>query len=296
MNSVRVKAYAKVNLTLDITGVCDGYHAIDSVVATIGLYDLVVVKKRKKDRLVSVTMHGMGSESIPFGQNHAVKAAERFISRFGCCGADITVYKNIPMGAGLGGSSADVAGVLNAMQKLFRVGDGREIKEIADGLGSDCGYLLTGGYARLGGRGEEVKPLDGGLRLDLLLFIPPDPVSTAECYRRYDGLGVDPSPTSERAEEALLAGDKERLAKSLSNALFAPAVSLNPQVERAREELASFDPLGVNMTGSGSAVYAVFENEAFCDYAASRYRGECKVIKTKTNLPKGEKIKWRKKG
>lgn len=296
MNSVRVKAYAKVNLTLDITGVENGYHTVDSVAATIGLYDLVVVKKRKKDKLVSVTMHGMGSENIAYDQNHAVKAAESFIARFGCCGVDITVYKNIPMGAGLGGSSADVAGVLNAMKKLFGVGDEREVKEIADKLGSDCGYLLTGGYARLGGRGEKVQPLVSALRLDLLILVPPEPVGTAECYRRYDTAGVCPSPTSGDAAEALLAGDGKKLAKSLSNFLFAPAVSLNQQVDAAYEELLSFDPLGVNMTGSGSAVYAVFENEAFRDYAASRYRGTCKVIKTKTNLTKGEKTAWRKKG
>ena len=106
MDTVRVKAYAKINLTLSVTGVKDGYHMLDSIVTSVDLYDAVKVKKRR-DGLVSVTMRGCGSENIPFGSNNAVKAAQAFIEKYSTRGADITVNKNIPVGAGLGGSSAD---------------------------------------------------------------------------------------------------------------------------------------------------------------------------------------------
>lgn len=106
MNTVKVKSYAKVNLTLDVVGTAGGYHLIDSLVASINLYDLVCVKKRK-DNLISVSMHGMDSEGIPPEQNNAFRAGETFVRRFSTKGADITVYKNIPIGAGLGGSSAE---------------------------------------------------------------------------------------------------------------------------------------------------------------------------------------------
>jgi 4-diphosphocytidyl-2C-methyl-D-erythritol kinase len=289
MDYIRIKAYAKINLTLDIVGIKDNYHMLDSVVASVDLYDLVTVKKRKKDKLVTICMKGLGSESIPFEQNNAVKAAERFISAFDTCGVDITVYKNIPMGAGLGGSSADVAGVLNGMKKLFAIEDDEKIKAIADSIGSDCGYMLSGGYARISGRGEIVKPVQSDLKLNLVALIPNTSVSTPACYKAYDSINCKSKPTSNAAEEALTKGNIQTLAESLSNSLFAPALHLNGDVGKAVVELKEFAPLGVNMTGSGSCVYALFENDQFCRYALSRYKGQFKILQLKTIIPKREK-------
>lgn len=282
MNSVRVKSYAKINLTLDILGALGGYHMLDSVVASVDLCDVIVAKKRR-DNLVSVTMHGEGSEAIAFENNNAARAAERFISAFQTEGADITVWKNIPVGAGLGGSSADVAGALNAMAKLYNIHDFAAVKGIADGLGSDCGYMLQGGWARISGRGEVVKKLDCKLKLDIGLLVPKRGVSTAECYRLSDGLPRG-GLYSDLAENAAVKGDLEGLCKSLSNGLYGAAAKLNGEVEGCFKELESFAPLGVNMTGSGSGVYAVFENDEFLRYAQSRYRGKHRFIPTKTVL------------
>ena len=152
MNTVKIKSYAKVNLTLDVTGRAGGYHLLDSFVASVDLFDLVCVRKRK-DKLVSVTMHGMDGEGIPPERNNAFKAGEAFVGRFSTAGADVTVYKNIPMGAGLGGSSADAAGVLNAMAKLYGIDDKAALGELADALGSDTRYMLDGGFCRMRGRG-----------------------------------------------------------------------------------------------------------------------------------------------
>ena len=148
MSYARVKSFAKVNLTLDITGVNGGYHMLDSVVASIDVADVITARSRR-DGQINVTMHGEGSENIDPERNNAVKAARAFMHHFDTCGADIAVWKNIPVGAGLGGSSADVAGVLRAMAKLYNIDDFEAVKAIADSLGSDCGYMLTGGYARL---------------------------------------------------------------------------------------------------------------------------------------------------
>lgn len=287
MSYARVKSYAKINLTLDITGISGGYHSIDSVVASIDISDLITVKSRR-DRLVSVTMHGEGSESIPFESNNAVKAAQAFVDEFGSDGADITVWKNIPMGAGLGGSSADVAGVLKAMAKLYGVNDFNALKRIADGIGSDCGYMLTGGYARLSGRGDTVEPIDCDLKLCLGLIIPSGGVSTPQCYALYDRMQTDGGNSSQAAETALKNGDVAALGKSLSNALTLPATALNGEIGENLAALRAFDPLGVSMTGSGSATFAVFENDAFLRYAQSRYRGKNRFIITRTVVPKKE--------
>lgn len=122
MYKVRIKAPAKVNFALGITGESGGFHMLDSIVCTIDLFDDVTVAKRS-DGMVNITMRGMGSENIPPEANNAVRAAELFAEKHSTGGADITITKRIPMGAGLGGSSADAAGVLRAMSKLYGRGD-----------------------------------------------------------------------------------------------------------------------------------------------------------------------------
>ena len=142
----RVKAYAKINLSLNVYQSENGYHALDSVVTTIDLYDTITVSKRKDDKM-NVVMRGIGEEFLYGENNNAYKAAKLFQQTFATKGADITVIKNIPISGGLGGSSADVAGVLKALKKLYAVEE--DVKPLADKLGSDSGYLLTGGFARL---------------------------------------------------------------------------------------------------------------------------------------------------
>lgn len=286
---VRIKSYAKINLSLNITGREGGYHMLKSVVASVDLSDTIFLSKRKLSR---VAMHGLGSESIPPEKNNALRAAELFSERFGTAGADISVYKDIPMGAGLGGSSADAAGVLRGMQKLYGVGTDEELKELADALGSDTGYMLKGGYALLEGRGERVTPLSCDRTLWLLLLLPKEGVSTAECYRVYDEMpGADEGQT-ERCLQALLSGAEGELGESLFNSLLAPAAKIQPAVARALEEARSFSPCGASMTGSGSCVFALFENSAFCDWAKSRYRGKCRAVTVKTIVPK-HMVAWK---
>ena len=274
--NARVKAYAKLNLTLSITGSSGGYHMLDSLVCSVDLFDLIVLKKRKDDKII-LEMHGQGTELLPYEQNNAARAAESYIKTFGTRGADITIYKNIPVGAGMGGSSADAAGVLRGMTKLYGAGSEEQLKELADGLGSDTGYMLSGGYARLTGRGDKVEYIDSKHKLNFLLLKPDSEVSTAECYKLYDSMPQD-IISSENAIRALISGDNAMLGTSLNNALYTPAAILNPEVKTAYDELNAFSPLGVCMTGSGSAVFALFENAEFCRWAQSRYKGKFKSL------------------
>ncbi|MDE7440527.1 MAG: 4-(cytidine 5'-diphospho)-2-C-methyl-D-erythritol kinase [Clostridia bacterium] len=275
MESVRIKAYAKINLTLYITGTAGGYHNLDSIVSSVNLFDEITLKKRK-DKRVFVTMCGMGSEAILEDSNNAVKAAKLFIEKFSTDGVDITVNKNIPMGAGLGGSSADAAGVLNGLAKLYGIKDKESLKLIADKTGSDTRYMLSGGYARLFGRGDTVKDIDGKLKLNILLLVPDENVSTAQCYSEFDKCGVT-GGSSDFAERAIINADIRGLADGLSNALMPAAVSLSGEIEKCVNALNEFSPLAVNMTGSGSGVYALFENKKLCAEAKSRYHGSARA-------------------
>ena len=286
MQTVRIKSYAKINLTLEIVGKEGEFHLLDSLVANIDMYDLLVLKKRK-DKLSRVTMHGLGSESIPPEQNNALKAAEAFSETFGVHGAEITVFKNIPIGAGLGGSSADIAGVLKGMAKLYNVTDLQAVERLAERLGSDVKYMLTGGFARMQGRGERLSPMGVSPTLHFLLLCPNASVDTGACYREYDSspqnTGVE---YTEKCIAALAKNDLEAGGRYLTNDLYVPATRLCKEVETAYKEAKSFSPLGAVMTGSGSAVLALFESRELCEWAKSRYRGKCRACVVKTITPK----------
>ena len=293
MNTVRLNAYAKINLTLELKGQRDGYHMLDSLVSTIDLSDRIVAKKRK-DRLVRVFMHGLGSDLISPEDNNAQRAGESFVEAFSTLGADITIYKNIPIGAGLGGSSADAAGVINALAKLYRITGPAALKELADRLGSDTGYLLSGGLARMTGRGEQVELLGECPRLFILLILPQEGVSTAECYRLSDAVENTDRADTEKSLSLLRSGDIQAFCRTLKNDLYPAAKRILPEVEEALAEARSFSPSGACMTGSGSGVFAVFETEELALWAKSRYRGKRRVIVTHTCSPKQKQSKeWR---
>ncbi len=287
MNSVKIKSYAKINLTLEITGIEEGYHLLDSLVASIDLFDLITLKKRKNP-LSQITMKGMGSESIPPEKNNALKAAEAFSKRFSTLGADITVYKNIPIGAGLGGSSADIVGVLNGMAKLYGIEDRQALKELADELGSDTGYMLDGGFARMRGRGDLVEKLPIDAKLHFLLLCPSSQVSAGGCYKKYDELPrtleLRP-PLTENCIKALQKKNFSEAGECFVNDLFIPALHLNDDVKTAYEECNSFSPLATVMTGSGSGVLAMFETKELCEWAKSRYRGKFRAYVVQTVAP-----------
>ena len=267
-------SYAKLNLTLDITGRTDNYHMLDSLVVTVGMFDKIVAKKRR-DSLINVSMHGMGSDKLFPEENHAVRAGEKFVAEFASQGADITIYKNIPMGAGLGGSSADAAGVLNALAKLYKITDFKRLKALADSLGSDTGYMLRGGLARMRGRGDEIEFLSDTPDLHFLLLCPKSNVSTAECYHAYDEMNApQKAGRTGRCLEAYYGMGVGEAARLFGNDLYESAKSLNADVGEAVSALKSFSPLGASMTGSGSAAFALFETRELCEWAKSRYKGK----------------------
>lgn len=293
MESVKVLSYAKLNLTLDITGRAGNFHALDSLVVTVGLYDKIIATKRK-DSLINVVMHGMGSDRLSPEENHAVCAGEKFAKAFSTQGAEIRIYKNIPMGAGLGGSSADAAGVLNALAKLHRIDDFSKLKEIADALGSDTGYMLRGGLARMRGRGDEVEFFPDTPKMYFLLLCPKSGVSTAECYRVYDELqAAERKPRTERCIAAYRGMGMGEAARLFYNDLYESANLLNSDAGEALKALKAFSPSGASMTGSGSAAFALFESRELCEWAKSRYKGKFRIYAIDAVYPAEEKEKYR---
>ena len=279
MKTVSVNAYAKVNFTLDILGREGGYHLLDSLVSTVSLFDSVTATART-DGKTTVSFTGVGAEGIP-PRNNALRAAEAFSDvfsdAFSMAGADIAIDRKIPVGAGLGSSSADAAGVLRALAALHGISDTVRLKAIADSLGSDTGYLLTGGWARMTGRGEQIAPIADMPALSLLLLIPSAGVSTPQCFAAFDRRAETFSPRTNRAIGCLRA-EGAKGAHAFGNALTRASEELNPEVAALLSEAAKLSGYGFGMTGSGSACYAVFASQEECLSARKRYQGTATAL------------------
>lgn len=252
MKLVEELALAKVNLTLGILYKRqDGYHAIDTIMHTVSLFDRLWIQP---SRTVEVTVTGM---TLP-ADNTMTRAAELYRRETGC-GAKIRCEKRIPAEAGLGGGSADAAAVLRGLQRLHRMCDDDALRRIALSVGADVPFCLVGGTCRCEGVGEVLTPFVPGTRLHFVLCKPAQGVSTAALFR---SLPL-PRPRVEtmRAMAALGKGDLEALAPLLQNVLEPAAVSLVPAIGDLKRQLLDAGALAAEMTGSGSAVFGLFRSE-----------------------------------
>ena len=277
----QIKAYAKINLSLAITGEANGFHNLDSVVTTIDLFDTITVSKRKDDK-INLIMRGIGEDVLSSVNNNAYKAAMLFKETFKTKGMDIKIIKNIPLAGGLGGSSADVAGVLNALKKLFNIED--DVKPLADKLGSDSGYLLTGGFARISGRGEIVSPIESNAEFWVLLAYSETGVNTADCFKKYDQMqSCESGFDNDKLVSAIKSGDVVEISKYVKNDLSYPAIALCDELAKNINALKSLSPLCASVSGSGATCFALFETKELTLWAADKMKKlgyDVEVVKT----------------
>lgn len=281
MKKIKVKARAKINLTLDVLGVEQNYHTLNMLVSTIDLHDTIIIKKRK-DNIINLKMKGLPVDSSMV-DNNAYKSAKLFMQTFGTYGVDIIIDKKIPVAGGLGGSSADIAGVLNGMKKLFE--KRKSVLPLANALGSDSGYLLTGGYALLSGRGEKIKPIDIDKKFYLLILTENTPISAKESYKTFDKQNKTYLPCTKVALKAIEKKDYSLFFKALKNDLYPASLEILPKLKDNISAIKETGADAVLMTGSGSAVYGLFESKAKRNKAykklLSAYKGQ--LIKAETN-------------
>ena len=269
---VKEKAYAKINLALAVTGESNGFHTLDSLVTTVDLFDTVTVKTRK-DYNVSVTPKGLSEYVYNHNpqRDNVYKAVKAFMQEFGVTGADVTVHKRIPISSGMGGSSTDVSAVLRALQRAYKTqGD---LTDIANSLGSDTAYLLKGGFARLQGRGEIITPLNLPISLSFAVIFCDGGVDTATCFKLFDEM----QKPSESGAIARLIDSFQQNSPDYSlcvNHLTAPAIKINPKVKEGLDALKQLSPRACFMTGSGSAVCAIFDCEQLSSWAVQKLKNQ----------------------
>ncbi len=268
--SLRLRAFAKANLSLNITGKAGGLHTLDSVMVSLDAFDTVTVTERDDD-MISVKFLNADVDPV---RNTAYKAAQSVRSEIGCGGFDIEIEKGIPVGAGLGGSSADGAAVLRALDLLYRLpARGVDMRKTALKVGSDVPFMLTGGTARVKGSGDDMFFVDNKLDLFAIGLIS-ESVSTAEAYAQFDRMCGDAlCPTDNDALIDDLLDGKASALERLGNALYAPACALAPSVERNSRILRGAGASAC-MTGSGGMALGWFTDiEAFAR-AAVALKGE----------------------
>ncbi len=269
------KIGAKINLTLDVVGERGGFHLLKSLVSEISLADGVCVKKRKDDK---ITLKVKGA-NLPTGEdNNAYKAAKLFREKFHTSGVDITIKKNIPLGGGLGGSSADVAGVLILMKELFAIDE--DLKEISSLLGSDVYFMIYGKSAILQGKGEELTQVKGEKKLYLLLATAKNSCLAKDCYKEYDAQGKTYPECTDSAVRFYERGDIPSLISVMKNDLTPSAIRLTPEIEHNLKKLSvcgnSF------MSGSGSVTFSLFESKKERDFWYRKLKKDLSLIKAET--------------
>lgn len=281
MKTLRIKAAAKLNFSLDILGIRpDGYHEMDMVMQTIDLFDDVELSK-------AGTISVFSDDSPDGPENLAWKAAEAFFraaKRSG--GARIRLTKRIPAQAGMAGGSADAAAVLIGLNALYDARLSPEaLRDAGLSVGADVPYCLIGGTARVRGIGEIVEPMPPFLSGYLVVAKPAIGISTAEAFRRFDRAENLRHPDIAALLSVMEKGQLDALSLFMENVL--EQSEQNETVETLRQELLKNGALAARMTGSGSAVFGLFSEKEAASRCAVALAGENRQIFVTKPYPKG---------
>ena len=259
LDDVVVWAPAKVNLYLEVLGRRpDGYHAIETLMITVGLYDTLVLGDDPSGQVALTCSEPTLSTGA---ENLVVRAALLLKERTGCTrGCRIRLIKRIPMQAGLAGGSTDAAATLLGLNKLWNLGlEPDALARLGGELGSDVPFFFHAPAAWCTGRGEIVSAVPVGGRLDLVVLCPSFGMPTANVYR---GVTVPGDAASgEDIKAALAKGDIDQIGRHLFNRLFEPAVRLDSRIGEYYKRLATLAPQGQLMSGSGSSLFALARSQ-----------------------------------
>ncbi len=285
---MKQKAYAKINLGLDIVGLReeDGYHLLRMVMQTLKLCDIVTVE-RVSGRS-GIQTHTDNADIPDDKHNLAYRAAALLAEEFHIEeGIDITIEKKIPAEAGLAGGSTDAAAVLRAVNEVFGLGlTAEELMERGVRLGADVPYCIVGGTKLAEGIGEKLTEVDPPLReCGVLLVKPPKGASTQEVYRDYDRSEHSYHPDIDGILTAIRTDDYDSVCRLLGNVFEDVTIPKVPVIGEIKKVLQKEGADGVLMSGSGSTVFALFRNKDRLAEAARAAKAEfpdAVVIQTET--------------
>lgn len=272
------RAYAKINLTLDVIAKRqDGYHEVDMVMQTVDLSDLIWLEVGPGSQIEvdSTVSH------IPLdGRNLAVVAAEVFMAQAGIqSGLKITIDKKIPVAAGLAGGSADAAAVLRGLNRLYDTRFSlQRLAEIGTSIGSDVPFCVFGGCAVARGRGERIERINHNLRAWVVLIRPPVFVSTGDVYHAISPEQWATSLASPNMVAALQDGDFSRMVTQVRNGMASTTFQLYPEVAAMQGRIEQVTGQFVFMSGSGPTLFCLVPTQSAGQRIYNTLRGFIKEV------------------
>jgi 4-diphosphocytidyl-2-C-methyl-D-erythritol kinase len=271
---MKIRAYAKINLTLDITGKReDGYHLLRMIMQNVDLYDEIDIEKIESGIVIEADKIYIPTDE----RNLAYKAAKIFMEEFNISeGVKIKITKNIPVAAGMAGGSTDAAAVLKAMKDLFKINVSEsKLMELGLKLGADIPFCIKGGTALCEGIGEIITPLKSFKDHVLVIVKPNFGLSTKDVYKDIEVQKIFRHPKTEEVIQAIEENDVVFVSENLMNILENVSLKKHKILREIKITLLNQGAIGSLMTGSGPTVFGIFENidkaEKCFEYFKSKY-------------------------
>ncbi|MGI6051581.1 MAG: 4-(cytidine 5'-diphospho)-2-C-methyl-D-erythritol kinase [Bilifractor sp.] len=262
------KAYAKINLSLDVTGRReDGYHEVRMVMQMVDLADTLTFRKTEEPGIVL----GCDDPDVPCDSKNLVwQAAEMLMKEAGVTeGVHIYLEKRIPHAAGLGGGSSDAATTLHAVNELFGLGfSDEELCERGVRIGADVPYCVMGATALAEGIGEKLTVLPAMPDCFVVLARPDIDVPTGQVYKDLDSLAAYPHPDVDGQVKAIRDGSLFGVTEALGNVLEIVTAAKHPEITQIERQLLDGGAIGSIMSGSGATVFGIFADRVTAENAA----------------------------
>ena len=261
MDSIRLKARAKINLGLDVLGKReDGYHEVRMVMQTIGIYDRLILTKIPEEE-IRITSN---LAFLPVNENNLIYKAIKLLKdeyHFPG-GVSVDLNKFIPVAAGMAGGSTDAASTMFGVNRLFGLNLSMgKMMELGVRLGADVPYCVMRGTALAEGIGEKLTRITPVPHMWILIAKPQINVSTRLVYEQLDMGGIQKHPDIDGIIRAIEAQDVVRIAQSMGNVLENVTVPLYPLIETIKQDMLSHGAINAMMSGSGPTVFGLFPNE-----------------------------------
>ena len=277
MKKVATKAFAKINLSLDVLGRLEnGYHEVQMVMQTVSVFDLVTVTRIKEGIELSTNL-----PYLPLDKNNlAYKAAEEFFKYTGIKeGVNIDISKRIPVGAGLAGGSSDASAVLKSMNKLFETRISlKQLCSIGVNIGADVPYCILGGTRLAEGIGEKLSPLPRMPKCSILLVKPSFSISTKSVYEKIDSCTDYNRPDTKKLIAGLKDHNLDIITSAMANVLEEVSITEHPVLSDVKKELCELGAIHAQMSGSGPTVFGIFKSNEKAREAKKALWGKYKTV------------------
>ena len=280
MSELTLPSFAKINLMLHVLGsLPGGYHSLDTIFQTLELHDMLTFRFKTSSAFEFDLVTGLSG--LPCDQTNLIfKACDAFHKIHPIqARVEVKLQKNIPVGTGLGGGSSNAAVTLIALSRYFNWPlDRQELLQTAQHIGSDVPFFLYGGTARGEGRGDKIAPLADAIRQEVLVVHPGFTCSTAEIYRKFDEAGLlTEKPNFIKILSDLRPESYRTIVSQIGNDLEPVVFALYPELDSIKKRLLDTGAVSAALTGSGSAVYGLFEKAADLEKAAQQFPARYKT-------------------